>query len=75
MKTLKVRTVNNASLEVLFGSSWVDVIELFGPGAANVGARKKSLETSVNFRAIYDTVFFGVYDVCTYNTSNWDWTM
>lgn len=74
VKTLKVRTVNNASLEDLFGSSWVDVIELFGPGAANVGARKKSLVTSVNFSAIYDTVFFGVYDVCTYNTSNWDWT-
>ena len=75
VKTLKVRTVNNASLEDLFGSSWVNVIELFGPGAANVGARKKSLVTSVNFSAIYDTVFFGVYDVCTYNTSNWDWTM
>jgi len=74
VKTLKVRTVNNASLEDLFGSSWVDVIEIFGPGAANVGARKKSLVTSVNFSAIYDTVFFGVYDVCTYNTSNWDWT-
>jgi len=74
VKILKVRTVNNASLEDLFGSSWVDVIELFGSGAANVGARKKSLVTSVNFSARYDTFFFGVYDVCKYNTSNWDWT-
>jgi len=74
VKTLKVRTVNNASLEDLFGPSWVNVIEIFGAGAANIGARKKSLVTSVNFSAIYDTVFFGVYDVCTYNTSNWDWT-
>ena len=74
VKILKVRTVNNASLEDLFGSSWVDVIEIFGEGAADVGARKKSLVTSVNFSAVYDTFFFGVYDVCTYNTSNWDWT-
>ena len=74
VKTLKVRTVNNASLEDLFGSSWVDVIEIFGPGAADVGARKKSLVTSVNFSDSWDTILFGVYDVCTYNTSNWDWT-
>ena len=40
-----------------------------------MGARKKSLVTDVNFSAIFDTVFFGVYDVVTYNTSNWDWTM
>jgi hypothetical protein len=73
-KILKVRTVNNASLEDLFGPSWVSVIEIFGPGAANVGARKKSLVTGVNISAVFDTVFFGVYDVCTYNTSNWDWT-
>ncbi|HUW89934.1 MAG TPA: hypothetical protein VMV43_05385 [Candidatus Nanopelagicaceae bacterium] len=73
-KILKVNTVNNASLEDLFGPSWVNVIELFGSGAANVGARKKSLVTGVNFSDSWNTGFFGVYDVCTYNTSNWDWT-
>ena len=73
-KILKVNTVNNASLNDLFGPSWVSVIEIFGAGAADVGARKKSLVTDVNFSAVYDTVFFGVYDVTTYNTSNWDWT-
>jgi hypothetical protein len=73
-KILKVTTVNNASLTDLFGQNWTDVIEIFGPGAANLGARKKSLVTGVNFSAVFDTVFFGVYDVCTYNTSNWDWT-
>ncbi|HEC39711.1 MAG: hypothetical protein Lokiarch_53380 [Candidatus Lokiarchaeum sp. GC14_75] len=72
-KILKVRTVNNQSLEDLFGPSWVSVIEIFGAGAANVGARKKSLVTDVNFSAEFDTAF-GVYDVVTYNTSNWDWT-
>ena len=74
-KILKVNTVNNASLEDLFGPSWVNVIELLGAGAANVGARKKSLVTGVNFSDIYNASIFGVYDVCTYNTSNWDWTM
>ena len=73
-KILKVNTVNNASLEDLFGPSWVSVIEIFGSGAANVGARKKSLVTDVNFSVVWDTILFGVYDVCTYNTSNWDWT-
>ena len=72
-KILKVRTVNNQSLEDLFGPTWVSVIEIFGAGAANVGARKKSLVTDVNFSAEFDTAF-GVYDVVTYNTSNWDWT-
>ncbi len=72
-KILKVTTVNNASLEDLFGPTWVDVIEIFGSGAANLGARKKSLVTGVNFTDTY--TFFNTYDVCTYNTSNWDWTM
>ena len=72
-KILKVRTVNNASLEDLFGPTWVDVIEIFGTGAANVGARKKSLVTDVNFSAEF--TFFATYDVCIYNTSNWDWTL
>jgi hypothetical protein len=74
VKILKVRTVNNQSLEDLFGASWVDVIELFGTGAANVGARKKSLVTAVNTSYLYDTVFWGLWDAALYNTSNWDWT-
>ncbi len=74
IKILKVRTVNNQSLEDLFGVNWVDVVELFGTGAANEGARKKSLVTAVNTSYLYDTVFFGVYEAAQYNTSNWDWT-
>jgi hypothetical protein len=73
-KILRVRTVNNQSLEDLFGVNWVDVIETFGSGAADVGAMKKSLVTDVNFSAIYNTVFWGVYPITLYNTSNWDWT-
>ena len=71
-KILKVNTVNNASLEDLFGPTWVDVIEIFGSGAANVGARKKSLVNGVNFSDEF--TFFQTDIVTTYNTSNWDWT-
>jgi hypothetical protein len=75
-KVLKVRTVNNASLTDLFGSNWTDVIELFGTGAQNVGARSKSLVTAVNLTAKYDLSIWGVgvQGVAEYNTSNWDWT-
>ena len=71
-KVLKVNTVNNASLNDLFGPTWVDVIEIFGAGAANVGARKKSLVTGANFSDEF--TFFQKDIVTTYNTSNWDWT-
>lgn len=75
-KVLKVRTVNNASLTDLFGSNWTDVIQLFGSGAQNVGARSKSLVTAVNLTAKYDISLWGlgIVDVAQYNTSNWDWT-
>lgn len=77
-KILKVRTVNNASLEDLFGAGWVSVIENFGPGAANVGARYKSLVNDVNFTGKLDTSLYflalGLLDVVIYNTSNWGWT-
>ena len=75
-KILKVRTVNNASLEDLFGSNWTDVIELFGEGAANVGAQSKSVVTAVNFSAKYDltTWGLGIMDICNYTTNNWNWT-
>ncbi|MFX1454438.1 MAG: hypothetical protein ACFFDB_03600 [Promethearchaeota archaeon] len=70
-KILKVRTVDNASLADLFGpADWVNVIEIFGEGAANVGARKKSVVTAVNTSFTY----FG-YDATNYTTDNWDWTL
>ncbi|MFW9824683.1 MAG: hypothetical protein ACFFE4_17200, partial [Candidatus Thorarchaeota archaeon] len=53
-KILKVRTVDNASLADLFGpADWVSVIEIFGSGAAIVGARKKSVVTAVNTSFLY----------------------
>ncbi|MGB5911221.1 MAG: hypothetical protein WBH31_08525 [Promethearchaeia archaeon] len=73
-KILKINTVNNASLNDLFGAGWVNVIESFGPGAANVGARKKSLVTAVNTSHKINYGPFGIYDGALYNTSNWDWT-
>jgi len=53
-KILKVRTVNNASLEDLFGSNWTDVIAFFGEGADQVGAQSKSVVTAVNFTDKWD---------------------
>jgi hypothetical protein len=75
-KILKVRTVNNESLEDLFGAGWVGVIESFGVGAANVGAEYKSVVNGVNFTGKYDATFYGlgVIDSTWYNTSNWFWT-
>ncbi|MFW9900405.1 MAG: hypothetical protein ACFFDY_03845 [Candidatus Thorarchaeota archaeon] len=75
-KILKVRTVNNASLLALFGVNWTDVIEIFGPGAANVGARLKSVVTAVDFDYTLDLTLYGLgtYDACLYTTNNWQWT-
>ncbi|MFW9969640.1 MAG: Loki-CTERM sorting domain-containing protein [Candidatus Odinarchaeota archaeon] len=75
-KILKVRTVNNASLADLFGPSWVSVIEVFKPGAANVGARFKSVVNAV-FNPIslnYSVYGLGFLDAAMYNTSSWYWT-
>jgi hypothetical protein len=69
-KILKVRTVNNQSLEDLFGSGWVGVIEMFGEGAEKLGARRKSVVTAVNFNYI----LWGEPGV-EYTTDNWDWTL
>ncbi|MFX0074954.1 MAG: hypothetical protein ACFE96_05895, partial [Candidatus Hermodarchaeota archaeon] len=70
-KTLVVRTADNASLSIVFGGSYVGVIEgSFGSGALVVGAKKKSLVTDVNFTYLV----YGVYDGAWYNTSNWEWT-
>ena len=74
-KVLKVNTVNNASLNDLFGAGWVSILEsFFLPGAANIGARKKSLVTAVNTSHKINYGPFGIYDGALYNTSNWDWT-
>lgn len=76
-KTLVVRTANNASLNVVFGSGYVGVLETaFGAGALVVGAKKKSLVTNVNFTHKVDYTFFGlgIMDGTLYNTSNWGWT-
>jgi hypothetical protein len=78
VKILKVRTVNNASLEILFGPTYVSVLEdSFGEGALVEGARKKSLVTDVNFNYTidYETFFgLGLHQGAWYNTSNWNWT-
>ncbi len=68
-KVLKVNTVDEQGLELLFGMDWQTVIFIFGDGADEVGARTKSVVTGVNFDAT-----FGGYDVTTYTTNNWDWT-
>ncbi|MEJ2293472.1 MAG: hypothetical protein P8Y23_01740, partial [Candidatus Lokiarchaeota archaeon] len=77
-KVLVVRTVNNESLEVVFGAGYVNVLETsFGSGALLLGAKKKSLVTDVNFTYKEDLTGFGlgVYDAVQYNTSNWGWTL
>ena len=49
-KILVVKTANNQSMEDLFGAGYVGVFEgLFGVGALQEGARKKSVVTSVDF--------------------------
>jgi hypothetical protein len=76
-KTLVVRTANNASLEIVFGENYTDVLETsFGAGALVVGAKMKSIVNSVNFSDKVDLTayFLGVYDATSYNTSNWLWT-
>ncbi|MFX1493367.1 MAG: hypothetical protein ACFFBZ_03725 [Promethearchaeota archaeon] len=71
-KILKVNTVNNASLQDLFGVNWDAILEeFFGVGCVDVGARKKSLVTAVNFTA--NEYFFG-FPATNYTTDNWKWT-
>lgn len=79
-KILEVRTANNSSLEDLFGVNYVTIMEqFFGSGCLVVGANRKSLITGVNFSAKFDPSTYslpglGIFDVTTYNTSNWGWT-
>lgn len=77
-KILRVRTVNNASLEDLFGAGWTGVLEgSFGDGCINVGAGLKSVVVSVNTSAILDLTAIGLAkeDMTTYVTNTWDWTI
>lgn len=70
-KILIVRTANNQSMEDLFGTGYVGLFEgLFGSGALQEGARKKSLVTAVNF-----SISWLGEDAVNYTTDNWDWTL
>ncbi|MFX1569339.1 MAG: hypothetical protein ACFFCV_13335 [Promethearchaeota archaeon] len=77
-KILRVRTVNNASLEDLFGAGWKAILEgSFGEGCINVGAGLKSIVVSVNTSATYDLTAIGmnIENVTTYVTNTWNWTV
>ena len=70
-KILIVKTANNQSMEDLFGVDYVGVFEgLFGAGALQEGARRKSLVTAVDFN--FDLL--GEEGV-SYTTDNWVWTL
>ena len=70
-KILIVKTANNQGMEDLFGADYVGVFEgLFGAGALQIGARKKSLVTAVDF----NFNLLGQEGV-NYTTDNWDWTL
>ena len=71
-KILKVRTANNASLEVVFGPTYDAILESsFGEGCLVVGAQKKSLVTAVDFQAIDPLTS---YPATNFTTDNWKWT-
>jgi len=70
-KILVVKTANAQSMEDLFGAGYVAFFEeLFGSGALQVGARKKSVVTAVDF----NVAPLGE-DMVNYTTDNWDWTL
>jgi hypothetical protein len=78
VKVLRVRTVNNASLEDLFGAGWVGILEAsFGKGCINVGAGLKSVVVSVNKSATLDLTLYGlgVANMTVYVTNTWNWTV
>jgi len=75
--TWKVKTVNNGTLEAIFGSFWQTTIELsFGPGSSVVGAKMKSEVTYVNSSYIYDPLYVVMdpVDVCLIVSDIWWWT-
>ncbi len=70
-KILIVRTANNQSMEDLFGTGYVGLFEgLFGSGALQVGAKRKSIVTTVDFN-----IDLLGEDGVNYTTDNWDWTL
>jgi hypothetical protein len=73
VKTLVVRTANNDSLKAVFGEpEYITVLETsFGVGALQVGAKKKSLVTAVDFAATDSLTGF---PATNYTTDNWKWT-
>jgi hypothetical protein len=75
-KILKVRTVDNTSLEDLYGTNWVDVVELFGEGASKVGAQYKTVFIACIFLDNYSTGSLGLGDLNTtkYIIDDWSWT-
>jgi hypothetical protein len=78
VKTLKVRTADNDSLGIVFGPTYVTVLEAaFGAGALQVGAQKKSLVTKVinPYTLDFRLLGYGIHDAALYNTSNWGWTL
>jgi hypothetical protein len=77
-KILRVRTVNNASLEDLFGAGWKDVLEAsFGEGCIHVGAGLKSVVVAVNTTDKLDLsgIGLGMVNITTYTTHTWNWTV
>ncbi|MFX1322643.1 MAG: hypothetical protein ACFFAQ_13485 [Promethearchaeota archaeon] len=79
--TWKVKTVNNGTLEAIFGPTWVTTIEnSFGTGASVVGAKMKTKVTYVNSSYIFDPTTVPPYlvmapvDACIILADVWWWT-
>ena len=75
--TWKVKTVNNGTLEAIFGSFWQTTIELsFGPGSSEEGAKMKSEVTYVNSSYIYDPLYVVMdpVETCLILSDVWWWT-
>lgn len=77
-KILKVTTVDNTSLNAVFGANWTKIISVFGGKAYDVGAQSKSVVTAVNNSAKYQFHILAytspVYNVTNYTTNNWFFT-
>jgi len=77
--TWKVKTVNNGTLEAIFGAFWQNTIEFtFGPGSSEEGAKMKTKVTYVNSSYIYNPssmfVTMDPVDACLILSDVWWWT-
>ncbi len=79
--TWKVKTVNNGTLEAIFGPTWQTTIEMsFLPGSSVAGAKMKSKITYVNTSYIHDTstvypfIPMAPVDACLILSDVWYWT-